>query len=51
MHRVNELNTQRVFQIACGKEDGNDSNSVRLDPALKMALGRLPETGVELLPR
>lgn len=48
MHSVNALNTQRVFQIACGYEDGNDSNSLRIDPALKMALGRLPETGLDL---
>jgi Transposase DDE domain group 1 len=45
---INELSTQRVFQIACGYEDGNDSNSLRIDPALKMALGRLPETGLDL---
>jgi len=48
MHSVNELTTQRVFQIACGYEDGNDSNSLRIDPALKMALGRLPESGLDL---
>jgi len=47
-HNINELSTQRVFQIACGYEDGNDSNSLRIDPALKMALGRLPETGLDL---
>ena len=47
-HSINELSTQRVFQIACGYEDGNDSNSLRIDPALKMAIGRLPETGLDL---
>ena len=48
MHSIHELMTQRVFQIACGYEDGNDSNSLRVDPAMKMALGRLPETGLDL---
>jgi len=47
-HSVNELSTQRVFQIACGYEDCNDSNSLRIDPALKMSLGRLHETGLDL---
>lgn len=47
-HNINELSTQRVFQIACGYEDGNDSNSLRIDPAMKIALGRLPETGLDL---
>ncbi|ACF42908.1 transposase IS4 family protein [Pelodictyon phaeoclathratiforme BU-1] len=47
-HSVNELNTLRVFQIACGYEDCNDSNSLRIDPAMKIALGRLPETGLDL---
>ena len=26
----------------------NDSNSLRIDPAMKMAIGRLPETGLDL---
>ena len=47
-HSMKELSTQRVLQLGCGYEDGNDSNSLRIDPALKMALGRLPETGLDL---
>ncbi|MBC8193643.1 MAG: IS1380 family transposase [FCB group bacterium] len=42
-HTVRELLSQRVFQIVCGYEDANDSNSLRKDPAIKMAVGRLPE--------
>ncbi|MFZ4525283.1 MAG: transposase [Chlorobium sp.] len=39
-HSVNDLLTQRIFQITCGYEDGNDCNSLRTDPAMKMAVGR-----------
>ena len=42
-HTVRELLSQRIFQIACGYEDANDSNTLRKDPAIKMAVGRLPE--------
>jgi len=48
MHSIPDLIAQRVYQIACGYEDGNDSNSMRKDPALKMALNRLPESGDDL---
>jgi hypothetical protein len=39
---------QRVFQIACGYEDQNDSDSLRTDPLLKLVCGSLPETGEDL---
>ncbi|MCH7613391.1 MAG: IS1380 family transposase [Candidatus Marinimicrobia bacterium] len=41
-HSINDLFAQRIYQISCGYEDANDSNSLRKDPALKMALDRLP---------
>jgi len=47
-HQTTALLTQRIFQIACGYEDGNDSNSLRKDPALKMALSLLPESDHDL---
>ena len=47
-HTLNELLTQRVFQITCGYEDANDSDSLRKDPALKMAVGRLPDSDYDL---
>jgi hypothetical protein len=34
---------QRVFQIACGYEDADDADTLRRDPALKVACERLPE--------
>lgn len=47
-HSYTDLIRQRVFQIACGYEDANDSNDLRSDPALKVACGRLPITGDDL---
>ena len=41
-HTLNALLSQRVFQIACGYEDANDSNTLRVDPALKAACEKLP---------
>jgi DDE family transposase len=47
-HSLCTLVRQRVFQIACGYEDQNDSNSLRTDPLLKMVCGQLPQTGTDL---
>jgi hypothetical protein len=47
-HRLVDLVRQRVYQIACGYEDQDDADSLRTDPALKWAVGRLPETGADL---
>ncbi|MBA2713758.1 MAG: IS1380 family transposase [Rubrobacteraceae bacterium] len=47
-HSLQALIRQRVFQIACGYEDQNDSDSLREDPLLKMACGSLPESGPSL---
>lgn len=37
-----ELLRQRILGIAAGYEDANDHNTLRADPALKIAAGRLP---------
>lgn len=47
-HPLVALIRQRVFQIACGYEDQNDSDSLRYDPLLKLVCGALPESGAEL---
>jgi hypothetical protein len=47
-HRFTEIIGARVFGICCGWEDAIDHNRLRDDPALKMAVGRLPETGAAL---
>ncbi len=36
-HQIVQLLTQRVFQIACGYEDANDSNTLKHDPIMKIA--------------
>jgi hypothetical protein len=41
-HSLETLIRQRVFQIACGYEDQNDADTLRHDPLLKLACGRLP---------
>ena len=41
-HSYRDLLTQRIFQIGCGYEDGNDSNSLRHDPMFKLGAARLP---------
>jgi len=45
---LHDLLKQRVFQIAAGYEDANDSNTLRDDPIFKLMLDRLPETGAPL---
>jgi hypothetical protein len=47
-HSLETLVRQRVFQIACGYEDQDDADSLRVDPLLKLVCGRLPETGINL---
>ena len=47
-HTYIDLIKQRVFQIACGYEDANDSDDLRSDPGLKAACERLPLTGDDL---
>ena len=47
-HRFTEIIGARVFGICCGWEDAIDHNRLRDDPVLKMAVGRLPETGAAL---
>lgn len=47
-HSLLELVRQRVYQIAAGYEDQNDSDYLRSDPLLKFVCGRLPESGEEL---
>jgi hypothetical protein len=47
-HSLASLVRQRVFQIACGYEDQNDSEFLREDPLLKVVCGSLPESGADL---
>jgi hypothetical protein len=38
----------RMLLIAAGYPDANDCDGLRIDPAFKMAVGRLPESGEDL---
>ena len=40
-HPMSELLTQRVFQVASGYEDANDSDTLKDDPILKIVCDRL----------
>ena len=41
-HSLRDLLAQRIYQVACGYEDGNDANSLRTDPLFKLGLERAP---------
>jgi len=47
-HSLSELLAQRIFSIACGYPDANDSVRLRDDPMQKMLLDRDPVTGLDL---
>jgi hypothetical protein len=47
-HTLADMIRARAFAIACGYEDADDLDSLRVDPAFKLACGRLPETGANL---
>src|SRR5262245_18599386 len=37
-----------ILAMACGYEDANDLDRLRFDPAIKLACGRLPDSGLDL---
>lgn len=47
-HGLAEMIRFRMLMIAAGYEDANDCDALRADPAFKMAVGRLPESGADL---
>jgi len=47
-HLLPDILRARIFAIACGYEDADDLDRLRLDPAFKLACGRLPDTGDDL---
>jgi hypothetical protein len=47
-HDLAEIIRFRALAIAAGYPDANDFDLLRRDPAFKMAVGRLPETGGDL---
>ena len=49
VHSLPEILLTRILAIACGYEDADDLDSLRSDPAFKLACGRLPESGTDLM--
>jgi hypothetical protein len=47
-HGLAEMIRFRALLIAAGYADANDRDALRVDPAFKMALGRLPDSGPDL---
>ncbi len=47
-HTLTDMIRFRMLLIAAGYPDANDCDALRLDPAFKMAVGRLPESGDDL---
>jgi hypothetical protein len=47
-HLLPDILRARIFAIACGYEDADDLDRLRLDPAFKLACGRLPDSGADL---
>src|SRR3954471_23442673 len=48
IHRVSDMIRARIFAIACGYEDCNDFETLRSDPAFKLACGRRPDSDPDL---
>jgi hypothetical protein len=44
-HTVVQMIRQRVYQIAAGYEDCNDADHLRIDPALRLAIGKGHDSG------
>ena len=49
LHPLPEILLARILAIACGYEDADDLDHLRADPAFKLACGRLPESGHDLM--
>jgi hypothetical protein len=48
-HTMADILRARVLAIACGYPDADDLDDLRKDPAFKLACGRLPESGDDLV--
>ncbi|NGM37992.1 MULTISPECIES: IS1380 family transposase [Methylobacterium] len=49
VHPLPEIVLARILAIACGYADADDLDHLRADPAFKLACGRLPESGRDLM--
>lgn len=46
-HTLAEIIRFRILSIAAGYPDANNCNALRIDPAFRMAVGRLPDSGAD----
>ncbi len=44
-HSLLQMTRQRIYQVAAGYEDCNDADFLRIDPALRLAIGKGDEAG------
>jgi len=44
-HSLLQMTRQRIYQMAAGYEDCNDADYLRIDPALRLAIGKGDEAG------
>jgi Transposase DDE domain group 1 len=49
LHSYSEMALARMLMIAAGYEDCDDVDALRTDPALKIAVGRAPDSGTDLM--
>jgi hypothetical protein len=49
IHSYDDMALARMMAIAAGYEDCDDLDSLRTDPAFKIACGRAPESGADLM--
>jgi hypothetical protein len=48
VHQLDDILRARILAIACGYEDADDLDALRDDPGFRLALGKLPGSGVAL---
>ena len=47
-HSIADMLRAHMFAISCGYEDADDLDRLRSDPVLKLACGRVPDSGRDL---
>jgi hypothetical protein len=46
-HSLLQMTRQRIYKMAAGYENCNDADLLRIDPALRLAIGKGDEAGAE----
>ena len=48
VHKLDDILRARILAISCGYEDADDLDALRDDPGFRLALGKLPGSGMGL---